>query len=78
MTSYRQRLLRLPVLLDPRATKLHTETALAVNAILNGENDAVFESNVGPILKDANGHYWRLGITTAGALTTTDLGTDRP
>ena len=78
MSSYRQRLIRRPVVADPVATKLHTETAQAVNAILDGDTDHVFESDVGPILKDANGHYWRLGVTTAGALTTTDLGTDRP
>ncbi len=32
----------------------------------------------GIILKDGNGHYWRLTITTLGAVTTTDLGTSLP
>lgn len=78
MSSYRQRLLRRPSLKDPQLTRLHTETAQAVNALLDGETDHVFEAGAGPILKDTAGHYWRLSITTAGALTTTDLGTDRP
>jgi len=78
MSSYRNRLLRRPTTPDPQITRLHTETAQAVNALLDGVNDAVFEDDVGPILKDSAGHYWRLGVTTAGALTTTDLGTDRP
>lgn len=78
MSSFRLRLLRRPVTPDAQLTRLHTDTALAVNAILDGQNDAVFEDDVGPILKDAAGHYWRLSITTAGALTTTDLGTERP
>jgi hypothetical protein len=78
MSSYRQRLLRQPTLKDPQLKRLHTDTAQAVNAILDGDTDHVFESGAGPILKDATGHYWRLAITTAGALTTTDLGLDRP
>jgi hypothetical protein len=32
----------------------------------------------GPVLKDSNGHYWREGVTTGGAVTTTDLGTTPP
>ena len=75
MSSYRQRLLRRPVQVDQ---KFAWDTAQAVNAILDGGNDMAFEDGVGPLLKDANGHYWRLSVGTAGTLTTADLGTDRP
>jgi hypothetical protein len=30
------------------------------------------------VLLDSAGHYWRVTISTAGALTTTDLGTVKP
>lgn len=78
MSTYRQRLLRRPALADQQLSRLHTETAQAVNALLDGGNDMAFEDGVGPVLKDANGHYWRLSVGTAGTLTTADLGTDRP
>jgi hypothetical protein len=32
----------------------------------------------GLVLKDAAAHYWRLTVDTAGAVTTTDLGTTQP
>jgi hypothetical protein len=32
----------------------------------------------GMVMKDANGHYWRVTISVAGVLTTTDLGTSIP
>lgn len=32
----------------------------------------------GPVIKDSAGHYWRLGITTLGVPTWTDLGTSAP
>lgn len=78
MSTYRQRLLRRPTLADQQLSRLHTDVAQAVNAILDGENDMAFESGVGPVLKSANGRYWRLSVGTAGTLTTADLGTDRP
>lgn len=33
------------------------------------------DSSKGTVLKDSNGHYWRVTISTGGVLTTTDLGT---
>jgi hypothetical protein len=78
MSSIRQRLTRRPMTKDAALTRLHTEAAQLVNGILDGGNDAVYESGVGPILKDTAGHYWRLSVTTAGAVITTDLGIDRP
>lgn len=32
----------------------------------------------GLVLKSPDGHYWRLSVDNAGALTTTDLGTSKP
>lgn len=78
MTSYHQRLLRRPVVSDPQATKLLTETAQAVNAILDGKNDAPFDNGVGVVLQSPDGHWWRLSVNNAGALSTTDLGLDKP
>lgn len=78
MTSYRARIQRRAHLADPQASKLHTDIALAVNCLLDGCNDSVYGDDVGPVLKDANGHYWRLSVGTAGTLTTADLGADRP
>lgn len=78
MSSYRLRLQRRPMLTDSYQAKLHTDSNQAVNVILDGKHDQVFEDNVGPVLKDANGHYWRLSVGTAGTLTTADLGVDRP
>ena len=41
--------------------------------------DAIIDSSsVGLVLLDTAGHYWRVTISTAGALTTTDLGTTKP
>ena len=40
------------------------------------EEDLGFDdSGAGVILKSPDGHYWRVQVTNAGALTTTDLGT---
>lgn len=36
------------------------------------------DASAGLVLKDSAGHYWRVQVTTAGALTTTDLGTTKP
>jgi hypothetical protein len=41
--------------------------------------DLVFkDSDYGVVLQSPNGHYWRVQVTNAGALTTTDLGTTAP
>jgi hypothetical protein len=32
----------------------------------------------GLVLKSPNGHYWRISVSNAGALSTTDLGTTAP
>lgn len=32
----------------------------------------------GLVLKDTDGHYWRVTVTTLGALTISDLGTSAP
>lgn len=66
------------------------EMAAVVNGLLNllpvtrsgkvySEDDVGFDSSdVGVILKSPDGHYWRVQISNAGALTTTDLGTTKP
>jgi hypothetical protein len=36
------------------------------------------DSDAGLVLKDTDGVYWRVQISTAGALTTTSLGTTKP
>lgn len=44
-------------------------------------DDLIVDSSAkGLVIKDAAGtpHYWRLSVTTAGALVTTDLGTTKP
>ncbi len=78
MTSIRQRLQRRPTTPSAALTRLHTETSQAVNAILDGENDAVFAYGVGVVLQASDGHYWRVTISDLGGLITTDLGLDRP
>jgi hypothetical protein len=32
----------------------------------------------GVVLKSPNGHYWRVSVSNAGALSTADLGTAKP
>lgn len=78
MTSIRQRLTRRPQTPSAALTRLHTETAQLVNALLDGRNDAVYESGVGVVLQSPDGHFWRLSVDNAGAVSTTDLGTDKP
>lgn len=49
-----------------------------ISAVLSS---GAFLSNVataGVVLKSPDGHYWRITVSNAGALTTTDLGTGRP
>lgn len=36
------------------------------------------DSDSGLVLKSPDGHYWRVQVTNAGALTVTDLGTTKP
>lgn len=38
----------------------------------------VDDDTLGAVLKSSDGHYWRITVNTAGALTTTDLGTTKP
>jgi hypothetical protein len=46
------------------------ELATSVNGLVDAENELV--------LKSPDGHYWRVQVTNAGALTTTDLGLTKP
>jgi hypothetical protein len=78
MSSLRQRLTRRPATKDAALTRLHTETAQLVNGILDGGNDAVYDNGVGVVLQSPDGHWWRVSVSNAGALSTTDLGLDRP
>lgn len=46
---------------------------------INTQGDTIIDSGSrGVVLKDGSGNYWRITINTAGALTTTNLGTTRP
>ena len=54
-----------------------TDTGTVASILPSGAWLADAATN-GVILKDTNGHYWRVTISIAGALTTTDLGTTRP
>ena len=78
MSSIRQRLARRPITPSAALTRLHTETAQLVNGILDGGNDAVYAAGVGVVLQSPDGHYWRLSVSNAGAISATDLGTDKP
>ena len=61
-----------------KLTDLFRDVAVSVNSIDAGKSDLAFEAGAGPVLKDADGHYWRLEVTTLGVITTVDLGTTRP
>lgn len=65
------------------------QIATVWNSHFNGSNrltrgadtkdDLIVDSTTeGVVLKDSNGHYWRISISTLGVLTTTDLGTTKP
>lgn len=42
-------------------------------------DDVIFDNVLkGPVLKSANGHFWRATISNAGVVTWTDLGTTKP
>ena len=51
-----------------------------VKAEFTGGDVSFLTNAKGPVLKDAQAtpHYWRIGITTLGVLTTTDIGTSPP
>jgi hypothetical protein len=38
----------------------------------------VDNSDSGVVLKDTAGHYWKLKVSTAGVVSTEDLGTNKP
>lgn len=78
MSTIRKRLVRRPTTPNAQLTRLHTETADIVNALLDGGSDVAFENGVGVVLQSPDGHYWRLSVDNTGTLATTDLGTDRP
>jgi hypothetical protein len=62
-----------------KLTDLHKEISEVVNRIVDGYGDVLVDSDqIGVVLKDSTGHYWRVTVSSAGALTTTDLGTTRP
>jgi hypothetical protein len=50
-----------------RSGKVYSDTDIGIDS-----------SAVGLILKSPDGHYWRVKVSNAGALTTTDLGTTKP
>jgi len=60
----------------------HTETTNARSSRgIDTTDDVVIDlATKGLVLKDTQGtpHYWRVTISTLGALTTTDLGTTKP
>ena len=42
-------------------------------------DDVITDSTTkGPVMKSANGHYWRGSISNLGVVTWTDLGTTKP
>lgn len=52
------------------------DAALKIN---NDTSDVIIDlASSGLVLKDTNGHYWRVSVDTLGALVTTDLGTSKP
>jgi hypothetical protein len=63
----------------PLPANLHGWLLEMARQINNDTRDLlVDDSSKGLILKSPDGHYWRIKVTNAGALTTTDLGTDKP
>ena len=50
-----------------------------VDATMSNANSIISDDYTkGVVLKDSDGHYWRVTTSTTGALTTADLGTSRP
>ncbi len=58
------------------------EMTRAMNALeiqgLDTSGALIVDSDNGLILRSPNDHYWRVTVSNAGALTTTDLGTTKP
>ena len=56
-----------------------SDESASLNVILIVSKDvAVSDATKGLILKDADGHYWRITVDVNGALESTDLGTSLP
>lgn len=50
-----------------------------VNGQIINEKDIIIDnSGKGFVVKDSDGHYWRINVSLLGILNTTDLGTDKP
>lgn len=65
------------------------QIATFLNAAFNGNNrmtrgvdttqDLIVDDDAkGPVSKSPDGHYWRITVDNAGAISTTDLGTTKP
>lgn len=50
-----------------RSGKVYSDTDIGIDS-----------TTLGVILKDTAGHYWRVNVSTTGALVTADLGTTKP
>lgn len=61
-------------------SKWMREAAQSINQIDTQEDVIIDLASKGLVLKDTQSpaHYWRVTISTLGALVTTDLGTDKP
>lgn len=46
--------------------------------VITTDDVTVNASSKGLVLKDTDGHFWRLSVSTLGVLTATDLGTSAP
>ena len=56
-----------------------TFSARPVTAGVDSSSDVIVDLNTkGLVLKDSAGVYWRVGVSTLGALTVTSLGTTKP
>jgi hypothetical protein len=71
--------LREQISAGPLPANLHAWLLEMARQINNDTRDLlVDDSSKGLILKSPDGHYWRVKVSNAGALTTTDLGTSKP
>jgi len=49
------------------------------NRNIDTPDDIIIDNaSKGLVLKDSNGHYWRVTVNTSGTLIRTDLGTSKP
>jgi hypothetical protein len=63
----------------PLPANLHAWLLEMARRINNDKLDLMVDDDTkGLILQSANGHYWRVTVSNAGALVITDLGTDKP